>query len=74
MFYSFVYPKGLPPAKSEASNSHGSVPFPSKLGDVRVSHIRKERTESGSLTCVTSADQPAVCTNNCCCVLGCVDV
>ena len=39
--------KGLPPAKSEASNSHGSVPFLSKLGDVRVRYIRKERTESG---------------------------
>ena len=39
--------KGLPPAKSDASNSYGSVPFLSKLGDVRVSHIRKERTESG---------------------------
>ena len=70
-----VRTKGLPLAKSEASNSHGSVPFLSKLGDVRVSHIRKEHTELGSLTCGMSAksarrlmlEQSSLCTWLCRC-------
>ena len=66
--------KGLLPAKSDASNSHGSVPFLSQLGDVRVSHSRKEHTESGSLTCVMLAksaccmlEQSSLCTWLCRC-------
>jgi len=39
--------KGLPPAKSDASNYRGSVPFPSELGEVRVRLIRKVNTELG---------------------------
>ena len=52
---SVVTPKGLPLAKSEASNSHGSVPFLSKLGDIRVRYIRKERTKSGhNISCAAA--------------------